>query len=96
MTSEPEAVETEVSAKKAKPTPAPVWWKNTYFGLGGLLLIVGIVGLLTGPAVIRDPGQKREDHLVTLLYFAGAVIMIVNGILSHRQTVREYEEEKNG
>ncbi|MEQ1822011.1 MAG: hypothetical protein ABL949_05860 [Fimbriimonadaceae bacterium] len=89
MTSEPQV-------EVAKPTPAPVWWKNTYFVLGAMLLIVGIVGVIAGPKIIRDPGQKREDDLVTLLYFAGAAIMIINGMLSHRQTVREYEEEKNG
>ncbi len=79
----------------SKPVEVPQWWKNTYFWLGGILLIVGILGLVGGPGIIRDPGQKREDSVVVMLYFIGAVVMVVNGWLSHRQTVREFEEERN-
>lgn len=76
-----------------KPPAKPVWWKNTYFWIAGILLIVGIIGLpfLGGDHAIRDPGQKREGML-WLLYFVAAVVMFVNGWLSHRQTVQLYRE----
>lgn len=77
-----------LSSKKIKP---PVWFKNTYFWISGLLVIIAIAGLFSGEASIRDPGQKREGGLV-LLYLAGAVIMFVNGIISHRQTIQAYDE----
>jgi hypothetical protein len=70
----------------------PAWWKNTYFWIGGILLIVAMWGLVRGPESIRDPGQKREDHLVIWLYLAGGVVMLVNGWLSHRQTMQHFAE----
>lgn len=78
-----------------KKIPKPVWWKNTYFGISILLVILGIVGLIAGENAIRDPGQKREHGLVWL-YFVGAVIMLINGLLSHSQTVQHYHETING
>ncbi|CAN5379670.1 hypothetical protein BH11ARM2_BH11ARM2_03160 [soil metagenome] len=77
-----------------KPTPKPVWWKNTYFWIAALLLLVGFVGLpfFGGDATIRDPGQKKESNL-WLLYLVASVLMFANGWLSHKQTVRTYEEE---
>lgn len=80
-------------SKTAQKPHTHAWWKNTYFWLAAILLLVGMAGLLGGPKLIRDPGQKREDNLVTMLYFVGAVVMLVNGWLSHRQTMRELEEE---
>jgi len=80
-------------AEAAKPRNLS-WWRNTYFWLAGILFFVGILGLIGGPALIRDPGQKREDSLVTMLYFVGAIVMVVNGWVSHRQTLREFEEEE--
>jgi hypothetical protein len=79
-----------VSSKKL---PKPAWWKNTYFWISGILLILAIVGLpfLGGDRSIRDPGQKREGML-WLLYLGAAAIMFVNGWLSHRQTVQYYNE----
>ena len=76
-----------------KKVSRPVWFKNTYFWIAGILFILSIIGLpfLGGDAAIRDPGQKRESGLC-LLYFVGAVIMLVNGWLSHRQTVQHYNE----
>ncbi len=71
---------------------APAWWKNTYFWIAGILMIIALFGVVRGAPAIRDPGQKREDGLVLLLYFAGAITMFVNGWLSHRQTVQLYEE----
>jgi len=76
-----------------KPLPVPAAWKNTYFWIAAILFIVGIIGMAKGEAVIRDPGQKEESGLVWI-YFAGAVVMLVNGVLSHRQTVALYDEEK--
>jgi hypothetical protein len=96
VSSEEQAQETvSAPAKKSQKTSPPAWWKNTYFWLGAILLIVGVLGLAFGPGLIRDPGQKREDGVVTMLYFVGAIVMMLNGWISHRQTVRELEEEKN-
>lgn len=58
------------------------------------MLLVALIGLIFGAPVIRDPGQKREDGIVVMLYFAAAVIMLVNGIISHRQTLQAYAEEE--
>jgi len=83
-----------VSSKKAAK---PVWYKNTYFWIAGILFILGIIGLpfVAGEDAIRDPGQKRENGLA-LLYFLGAAIMLVNGWLSHSQTVQHYQETLEG
>lgn len=80
-----------------KKTPKPVWWKNTYFWLSGILFLLAIWGLpfLGGDNAIRDPGQKREENLF-VLYFVAAIVMLVGGVLSHRQTVHQYEEELSG
>jgi hypothetical protein len=79
-----------VSEKKASK---PAWYKNTYFWIAGSLFILAIIGLpfVAGESAIRDPGQKRE-HGLSLLYFIGAAIMLVNGYLSHSQTVQHYRE----
>lgn len=78
-----------------KRLPKPAWWKNTYFWIAGILLIVAIIGLpfLGGEQAIRDPGQVEENGLV-FIYLGGAVVMLVNGILSHRQTVQLYQEQE--
>ncbi|MGV3617799.1 MAG: hypothetical protein ACO1SV_20940 [Fimbriimonas sp.] len=80
-----------------KPLPKPVWYKNTYFWIGAILFLLGIVGLpfLGGDEAIRDPGQKRENNLF-LFYLVASAVMLVNGWLSHRQTVQQYEEEMSG
>jgi hypothetical protein len=80
-----------------KPLPRPVWFKNTYFWIAGFLFLLGLVGLpfIGGDQAIRDPGQKREGGLY-LLYFGAGVVMLVNGVISHRQTVQHYEEEQQG
>ena len=78
-----------------KKVVKPVWYKNTYFWIAAILFILAIVGMIAGENSIRDPGQKREDGLV-LLYFVGAAIMLVNGLLSHAQTVQHYRETLEG
>jgi len=77
-----------------KPLPKPVWYKNTYFWIAMILFVLGFIGLpfVGGDKAIRDPGQKREERLY-LLYFGAAAIMLVNGYISHKQTVQQYEEE---
>src|SRR3982750_261531 len=76
-----------------KPLIKPGWYKNTSFPIGLILFIVGIIGLpfLGGDHAIRDPGQKRESGLA-FIYFGAAVVMIVNGFISHGQTVQSYNE----
>ena len=80
-----------------KEPPKPVWYKNTYFWIAGLLFIVGVVGLpfFGGDRAIRDPGQRAENMLVWL-YWGGAIVMVVNGWISHAQTVQQYEEVTKG
>ena len=80
-----------MSQKPEKKPSKPAWYKNTYFWIAGILFILGFVGLIFGENSIRDPGQKRE-HGLALLYFGAAVVMFLNGWLSHRQTVQHYRE----
>ena len=78
----------------SKSPTVPVWYKNTYFWIAGALLLVGIIGLpiFGGDTAIRDPGQKVE-HGLWMLYLVAAVVMLIGGFLSHRQTVQQYNEE---
>lgn len=84
------AVQLQLVSKKKLPVPK--WWKNTYFWIAGILFVVGVIGLIYGQNVIRDPGQKDEGGLVWI-YFVGSVLMLVNGILSHKHTVFLYSEQ---
>jgi hypothetical protein len=83
-----------VPVSSKKPPAKPAWYKNTYFWIAAILLVLGIIGLpfLGGDAAIRDPGQKREGGLA-YLYLASAAVMLVHGFISHRQTIQQYEEE---
>lgn len=76
-----------------KPAPKPKWIKNTYFWIAAILFILGIVGMPTfgGDPAIRDPGQRRESNLY-LIYFGASLVMLVNGLLSHSQTLQHYRE----
>lgn len=85
----------QFGAVSDKKHSRPVWWKNTYFWIGGLLVVVAIVGLFAGDGSIRDPGQKREGGLVWF-YAGAAALMIINGLVSHWQTLRHYEELVSG
>jgi hypothetical protein len=78
---------------KPKTFPKPVWWKNTFFWFGGILLIVALYGVVRGQETIRDPGQVREGGLVWI-YLAGAVLMGLNGALTHGQALRAYAESQ--
>lgn len=69
----------------------PVWWKNTFFVFGFLLVLLALLGLVKGEQAIRDPGQKYETGLV-LFYFLGGVAMLVNGWMTHSQSVQQFEE----
>jgi hypothetical protein len=82
-----------VSQKKT--LPRPVWYKNTYFWIAAILLVLGFIGLpfVGADKAIRDPGQKHEDRLY-ILYLTAALVMLVNGYISHKQTVQHFEEEK--
>ncbi|MFM9874378.1 MAG: hypothetical protein ACKVQS_13045 [Fimbriimonadaceae bacterium] len=75
----------------SKAPVAPVWWKNTFFLFGFVLILLAIFGLVRGEAVIRDPGQKFETGLV-LFYFFGGIAMLVNGWLTHLQGLQIFEE----
>lgn len=74
-----------------KKIPKPAWYKNTYFWIAGILFILCIIGMIGGDASIRDPGQKREGAL-WLLYLLASGIMLLNGLISHSQTVQHYQE----
>ncbi|MBS1716651.1 MAG: hypothetical protein JSS72_02835 [Armatimonadetes bacterium] len=76
-----------------KPIPKPVWIKNTYFWITAIMVVIALVGLIFGDKAIRDPGQKKEG-LIALMYIVAAVVMFINGVMSHRQTVQSYEEEQ--
>ena len=56
---------------------------------------MGLYGMVAGQQTIRDPGQKREGGLA-LLYFTASALMLINGLLSHWQTVRHYNESLDG
>ena len=77
---------------RQKAPAVPVWYKNTYFWIAGALFILGVVACIFGDQAIRDPGQKFESRL-WLFYFIASVAMFVNGLMSHRQTVQQYNEE---
>ncbi|HXH59771.1 MAG TPA: hypothetical protein VNI20_00275 [Fimbriimonadaceae bacterium] len=78
---------------KDKPLPKPVWWKNTFFWFGGILFVLSIVGMFDGANSIRDPGQVHEPGLAWV-YLGGAVVMLVNGYLTHGQAVRSFAEHQ--
>jgi hypothetical protein len=75
----------------SKAPIAPVWWKNTFFLFGFVLVLLAVLGLIRGEAVIRDPGQKFETGLV-IFYFLGGIAMLVNGWLTHSQGQQLFDE----
>lgn len=81
----------------AEHSLTPKWWKNTFFWIAFILFCIGIIGLpfLGGDKLIRDPGQEPESYLY-LIYFGAAVVALLNGLISHRLTFRQYLEQKKG
>lgn len=73
----------------------PAWYKNTYFWIAGILLLVALYGMFAGQESIRDPGQKREGGLA-LFYITASALMLINGLLSHWQTVQQFNESVDG
>lgn len=69
------------------------WWKKTDFWIALILAVIGLIGLAQGNETIADPGQDVDPRLAWL-YLLAALIMLINGILSHRQYLRELAEEK--
>lgn len=69
------------------------WWKKTDFWIALILFIISIIGFARGNAAIADPGQDIDPRLAWL-YLLAAVIMLINGILSHKQHLRDLEEQK--
>ncbi len=76
-----------------KPMAKPTWSKNTFFWIAGILVLLALVGIVFGDRAIRDPGQKAEHIPLFVLYLLAAIIMGVNGVLSHRQTLQQHDEE---
>ena len=76
-----------------KPAGKPVWTKNTFFWIAGILVLLAILGIVFGDKAIRDPGQKLEKIPPFILYLVSAIVMAVNGVLSHRQTLQQHAEE---
>lgn len=85
-----------------KPMAKPTWSKNTFFWIAGALVFLALLGIVFGDRAIRDPGQRQDSIQLFgvrkyiplfVLYLAAAVIMGVNGVLSHRQTLQQHAEE---
>jgi hypothetical protein len=91
----PFRAQVQYSPVAQKKLPKPAWYKNTYFWIAGILLILSIVGFIGGNNTIRDPGQRREPVL-PLLYLVASAVMLVNGLMSHSQTVQHYNESLEG
>ncbi len=68
------------------------WLKNTYFWIAAVLFVLGIAGLLKGNDFIRDPGQRHEDWLWAI-YLVAAVVMLINGLISHRIWLSSFVEK---
>ena len=78
---------------RKKPAGKPVWTKNTFFWIAGVLVLLSLGGIVAGDPAIRDPGQKTEHIPLFVLYFVAAIVMAINGVLSHRQTLQQFAEE---
>jgi hypothetical protein len=83
-----------VEEETLKKPRAPKWWLNTNFIFGFLLAIIGIMGMAKGSDFIRDPGQVANGSL-PLFYLLAAVVFVVNGLVSHRSSMKAHEEEND-
>ena len=81
-----------MSEKKPITPTKNSWLKNTYFWIAAVLFILSIAGLLKGDNFIRDPGQRHENTLWAL-YFAASVVMLINGLLSHKIWLASFVEK---
>ena len=72
------------------------WVKNTYFWIAAVLFFLGVLGLVKGDKTIRDPGQIHESNL-WMIYLAASVVMLINGVISHRAYLAQWDdlEENN-
>lgn len=77
-----------------KKPRTPRWWLNTYFIFAFLLALIGILGLAKGAEYIRDPGQPSASSL-PLFYLLAAIVFVVNGLVSHRSSMKVYNEEND-
>lgn len=68
------------------------WIKNTYFWIAAILLVLGVLGFIKGDDFIRDPGQLKEKNL-SVIYILCAVVMLVNGLISHKMWLKQFEDE---
>jgi hypothetical protein len=80
--------------------------KNTYFWIALALFVLSIAGFMRGGDYIRDPGQLEKVNVdllifkgvvtnshLAMIYLASAVVMLINGIISHKLWLRQVEEE---
>lgn len=73
--------------------PCMGWWKKTDFWIALILFVISMIGFARGNEAIADPGQDVDPRLAWF-YLIAAVIMLINGILSHKQHLRDLEEQK--
>ncbi len=80
-------------SEKRPVTPTKYsWMKNTYFWIAAVLFLLGIAGLIRGNDFIRDPGQRHEDKLWAI-YLVASVVMLVNGLISHKLWLSSFAEK---
>lgn len=70
----------------------PKWWFNSYFWFTALLVMIAVIGIVSGEESIRDPGQTKDRNLV-IIYLVGAAIMFAGGYMSHTIALRAHAEE---
>lgn len=75
---------------QAKPKQPRSIWLNTYFLFGLIMAVIGIIGLFKGANYIADPGQPKTP-ILPWLYLGAAILFIVNGMMSHRTYIKDFE-----
>ena len=79
-----------VSEKNVEVPTKNSWMKNTYFWIAGILFILGLIGLIWGDGVIRDPGQRHENKLWAI-YLIASLVMFINGYISHKLWLKQFD-----